>query len=249
MIKFFFLIFLLSIFLVSCKKEVANNSTTQISNSNNDQINFNYTGTPIGKFAEDIIDVEGNRYKSVLIGSQHWLAENMKVTMYNDKTPIRNVIHISDITKDSLWEKCIVPAWSYLDNKQTNKYLGLLYNFYVIDNKEKRNVCPVGWHVPNNNDWNLLINYLGGNEIAGDKLKEIGDKHWLAPNYGTNTSLFTAFPVEGNEDGHWWSTTDGYIYMNNFYRSYLSVDHFKSQASIGPDAKYNDAIPIRCIKD
>jgi len=249
MIKFFFLTFLFSIFLVSCKKEASNNSTTQVSTSNNDQINFNYIGTPIGKFADDIIDVEGNRYKSVLIGSQHWLAENLKVTMYNDKTPINNVVHHSDYVNDSIWRKNTAPAWCYLDNMSKNKYLGLLYNFYVIDNSLQKNVCPVGWRVPNNDDWNELINFLGGKNVAGDKLKEIGDKHWASGNLGTNTSLFTAFPVEGNKDGYWWSNSDGYKDFKYDYKSYLSLDRLKSVATIGPDADKNDAHPIRCIKN
>ena len=243
--KILFFTISLIVSLTSCKKK--SSTTNQVtSNVTNEEINFTCLGTAIGKFGNEETDVEGNKYKTVFIGKQQWFAENLKVTMYNDKTPIKNIVHISDVIKDSIWKKNTDPAWSYLDNVQTNKYLGLLYNFYVIDNGLKKNACPVGWRVPNNDDWNELINFLGGKEVAGDKLKEIGYKHWASGNLGANTSLFTAFPVEGHEDGDWWSNSDG---ANINYKSYLSLDHLKSLATIGPDADKNDALPIRCIKN
>ncbi len=245
--KILFFSISLLVSLTSCKKETS--TTNQESTINNEEINFNCSGTAIGKFGNDVTDVEGNKYKTVFIGKQQWFAENLKVTMYNDKAPITNIVHFSDYLKDSIWRKNTDPAWCYLENMSKNKYLGLLYNFYVIDNGLQKNACPVGWRVPNNDDWNELINYLGGKEIAGDKLKEIGDKHWYSGNLGTNTSLFTAFPVEGNKDGYWWSNSDGYKDFNKNYKSYLSLDRAKSSASLGPDADKNDALPIRCIKD
>ena len=246
--KILFLTISLIVSLTACKKETS--TTNSENNVNSEDINFNYSGTAIGKFGDDVTDVEGNKYKTVFIGKQQWFAENLKVTKYNDKTPIKNIErNFTDYVKDSMWRKNTDPAWCYLDNMPKNKYLGLLYNFYVIDNGSKKNACPEGWRIPNNDDWNELINFLGGKEVAGDKLKEMGDKHWASGNLGTNTSLFTAFPVEGNNDGYWWSNSDGYKDLTYSYKSYLSLDHSKSLATIGPDADKNKAFPIRCIKN
>ena len=242
--KILFLTISLIVSLTACKKETS--TTNSENNVNSEDINFNYSGTAIGKFGDDVTDVEGNKYKTVFIGKQQWFAENLKVTKYNDKTPIKNIErNFTDYVKDSMWRKNTDPAWCYLDNMPKNKYLGLLYNFYVIDNGSKKNACPEGWRIPNNDDWNELINFLGGKEFAGDKLKEMGDKHWASGNLGTNISLFTAFPVGNNEDGHWWSSSDG-TYLN--YKSRLGIDHSKSVAKIGNGEKTEPNL-IRCIKD
>jgi uncharacterized protein (TIGR02145 family) len=234
--------------LTACKKETS--TTNPENNVNSEDINFNYSGTAIGKFGDDVTDVEGNKYKTVFIGKQQWFAENLKVTKYNDKTPIKNIErNFSDYVKDSMWRKNIDPAWCYLDNMPKNKYLGLLYNFYVIDNGLQKNACPEGWRIPNNDDWNELINFLGGKEVAGDKLKEMGDKHWASGNLGTNTSLFTAFPVGNKYDGSWWSSSDGYNDSFYDYKSYLVIDHTKHGVSLGNDASKYDAYTIRCVKD
>ena len=134
-----------------------------------------------------IVDVDGNSYKTVFIGSQHWMGENLKVSKYNDGTFIPN------IKVDSLWQKDSLGAWCDYDNNPSNGIeYGKLYNWYVVNPKTIKNVCPSGWHVPTDAEWTILIDYLGGTNVAGGKMKEVGTAHWKTASTGTNSSLFTA---------------------------------------------------------
>ena len=151
-----------------------------------------------------IKDINGNIYKTVYIGTQHWMAENLKVNKYNDGTVIPNIIPKGERE----WHSD--GAWCYYDNKQVNnsKY-GKLYNWWVVNNT--KNVCPIGWHVPSSNDWHTLIDYLGGpkevienhgsytithsylDDNTAGKMKSTN--YWKNPNEGANNaSLFTALP-------------------------------------------------------
>lgn len=113
-------------------------------------------------------DIDGNTYKTVQIGNQIWMAENLKVTHLNDGLLIPNV-------KDSLtWDTYTKPAYCFFNNSSSSN-TGALYNFYSVETKK---LCPVGWHVPNNSDWNTLLNTIGGGEKAGEILKsEFGWDH------------------------------------------------------------------------
>ncbi len=147
--KKIFLIFALTSALFSCKKETSNttnsNTTNNPSNSvvcvDNPSINFTAIGTPVGKFSDCIMDVDGNIYKTVTIGTQTWMAENLKTLKYNDGTTIPNV-------KDSLeWSNLTTGAWCYYDNnKKYNTKYGKLYNWYSACStiNGNKNVCPTG---------------------------------------------------------------------------------------------------------
>ena len=164
----------------------------------------------------DITDAEGNTYKTVTIGTQTWMAENLKVTKYNDGTVIPN------ITDNTQWSQLSTGAWSYYNNDVTNnaKY-GKLYNWYAVSkiSNGNKNVCPTSWHVPTDAEWTVLTDYLGGAGIAGGKMKEVGTTNWNSPNTeATNISLFTGLPggdrssngsyrAIGNY-GYWWSSTE-----------------------------------------
>ena len=163
----------------------------------------------------NIIDIEGNSYKTVTIGTQTWFAENLKITKYNDGTSI-------PIVKDNKqWQYLTNPAYNeYIDTAANSKY-GKLYNWYAINptTNGNKNVCPIGWHVPTDTEWTLLTDYLGGESVAGGKMKIIGTKDWKTPNTGaTNLCMFNAFPSGGiglpinngniGGDGNWWSTTE-----------------------------------------
>jgi len=132
-----------------------------------------------------VTDIDGNVYRTVIIGNQEWMAENLKTTRYNDGQPIPN------ITGDSEWYNLRTPGYCWYNNDISNKETyGALYNWFAVNTGR---LAPAGWHVPNREEWSTLINYLGGENIAGGKLKETGDAHWLSPNTGaTNETGFTA---------------------------------------------------------
>src|SRR5664280_1993486 len=169
-----------------------------------------------------ITDVDGNIYNTVTIGTQTWMAENLKTTKYNDGTAIPLV------TDNSAWATLTTGAYSnYSDNPSNSTTYGRLYNGYVVDNNAAtkvasnggKNVCPTSWHVPTDAEWITLTTYLGGGSVAGGKLKETGTTHWTTPNTGaTNETGFTALPggyrstngaYNNFEDyGYWWSSTE-----------------------------------------
>jgi len=254
--------------IFSCKKESSNsnsNTTNPAACVDNPNINFKCIGNPIGKFGDCIKDIEGNTYKTVTIGSQTWMAENLKVSKYNDGTPIPNVT-------DSLqWFDVKSGAWCNYKNLDSNGVnYGKLYNWYVISTQK---ICPTGWHVPTQKDWQKLTQTLGsdsllalgelqdGDSIVSSKLREINSRHWFSKynsylnNDANNTSLFTALPAgarvkkfEGiNHVTVWWTSTidNGYIAppIINIEGQGLFFDP-------EPLNSYKNAgFSLRCIKD
>ncbi len=132
-------------------------------------------------------DIDGNIYGFVTIGTQIWMTHNLKTTKYNDGTPIPN------ITDDDTWENATTPGYCDNGNSAANAVTyGRLYNYYAVSTGK---LCPTGWHVPSESEWNTLVSYLGGASVAGGKLKQTGTTLWNAPNTGaTNESGFTAIP-------------------------------------------------------
>jgi uncharacterized protein (TIGR02145 family) len=158
-------------------------------------------------------DQDGNNYPAVEIGTQFWMAGNLKTTKYRNASPIPNV---TDITA---WKNLNSGAYCTYNNTEdpdTINTYGRLYNWFTI--KDTRGICPTGWHVPGDEEWTLLAGYLGGDSLAGGKLKETGTRHWTTPNTGaTNETGFTALPggfrsYNGRFEslgfyGYWWSAT------------------------------------------
>ena len=159
------------------------------------------------------VTYNGVTYNTVQIGNQCWLKENLRTTKYNDGTSITNV------TDNATWTSTTSGAYCCYSNNTSNcTTYGALYNWYAVNTGK---LCPSGWHVPSDAEWTTLVNYLGGEDVAGGKLKETGTTHWQSPNYGaTNSSGFTALPggyrFSGTGSfaflglvGYWWSSTDG----------------------------------------
>jgi len=156
-----------------------------------------------------VTDIDGNVYKTISIGTQNWMAENLKVTHYRNGDPI------PEVPDSTTWETITSGAYSNFDNNPNiGAVYGKLYNWYTIN--DSRNIAPMGWHVSTDLDWVQLTLYLGGDSIAGDKLKEVGTNHWRIPNTGANNeSGFTAISggmrlsTFDNIDiyGGWWSYT------------------------------------------
>lgn len=192
-------------------------------------------------------DVDGNMYKTVKIGNQWWMAENLKTTKYNDGTSIPLV------TDNTAWGALSSPRYCWYNNDVSNKNTyGALYNWFVVNTGK---LAPVGWHVPTVAEWTILTDYLGGVNIAGGKLKEAGTSHWQSPNQGaTNETGFTALPggyrsSNGTFEllggyGDFWQST-GYDATNAYYRVFYPVG-VSVPSSTHPKV-FGDS--VRCVKD
>ena len=193
-----------------------------------------------------VADVDNNHYRIVQIGSQVWMAENLKTTKFNDGTSIPL------ITDNNSWS-LPSPGYCWYSNDPTNKITyGALYNWFSAGNVK---LALVGWHIPTDDDWNLLTNFLGGQAIDGGKLKETGTTHWASPNAGaTNSSGFTALPggfrsSDGicyflNEVGFFWSSTENDISTAGSF-ALISSDPTSTLGFIDKREGYS----IRCIRN
>lgn len=161
---------------------------------------------------EIVTDFDGNVYHTVTIGTQVWMVENLRTTHNSAGDPIDNV------ADSTVWSNLREGDGAYVnydnDNSNATTY-GRLYNWSVV---KYTSLAPEGWRIPDDDDWEILITYLGGDSIAGGKMKELGLDHWSAPNSNaTNSSGFSALPggvrdVLGNFSnigsfGIWWSST------------------------------------------
>lgn len=203
-----------------------------------------------------VTDIDGNVYKTIIIGRQVWMAENLKTTKYNDGTTL------SWIKDAYAWSNLKAPVYCWYNNDEANykNTYGALYNWYTI---HSRNLCPSGWHVPTDVEWRTLQNYLGGAGVAGDRSKEIGTTHWISPNAGaTNERGFTALPCGSRHEngtfsgfwsqGGWWSSTetfiDGPIGVRNYFGWGLMVYWNISGILNGKFSKYL-GLSVRCLRD
>jgi uncharacterized protein (TIGR02145 family) len=144
-----------------------------------------------------VTDIDGNIYNIVRIGTQTWMNENLKTTLYNNGDPIPS------ITDNLTWAGSHSEAYCwYNNNEASNKNIyGALYTIYAAG--DVRNICPTGWHTGSDEDWTTLTDFLSGVTVAGGKLKESGTTHWGDPNTGaTNSSGMTIQPG-GNRSTAW----------------------------------------------
>jgi len=196
-------------------------------------------------------DQDGNFFSTVTIGTQVWMAENLKTTKYNDNT------NIPLVTDGTTWKTLITPGYCWYNNDATTykSTYGALYNWYAVNTAK---LCPTGWHVPSEAEWTTLTDYLGGQNLAGFKLKETGTTHWEAPNTGaTNETGFTALPggyrsssIDNNgafyyilTNGFWWSSKE--FPTSNAWNRYVSS--YDSYFYSGDRAKQY-GISVRCVK-
>jgi uncharacterized protein (TIGR02145 family) len=150
---------------------------------------------PQAKDAGTVTDIDGNVYKTVKIGAQIWMAENLKVTKFRDGTPI------PEVKNGEAWAGLTTGACCVYDNDPKNAAVyGRMYNFFAV--ADRRNIGPAGWHVPSKAEMETLAAYLGGSSVnfgpspANPKLKETGNAHWRRENQSlaTNSSGFSALP-------------------------------------------------------
>lgn len=208
----------------------------------------------------DLVDVRNGRaYRTVTIGEQQWMAEDLAATMFGDGVPIPLV------TGRDAWAALSTPAYSWYDEsdgRDRDRY-GLLYNWYAVDTGR---LCPAAWHVPTDADWTRLETTLGLSldEVSregirgagvGARLKEAGLAHWQPPNAGaTNGSGFSGRPgghrnwasgevVDRGLFGTWWSTTEASgerAWRRTLATTDDSVRRFSSHK--------RDGFAVRCVK-
>jgi uncharacterized protein (TIGR02145 family) len=203
-----------------------------------------------------VTDADGNVYKTIKIGTQVWMAENLKTTKY------RNGESINLISGQIAWSNLIIPkspAYCYTEFNAANANIyGHLYNWHAVN--DSRNIAPAGWHIPSDMEWATLIDFLGGkNTTTGNKLKATGTIYWKSPNDGNNSSGFTALAggamgfdgtyISSQNIGTfttWWSATAANDPVNNT----AFVRRIWFDASITATASLpNYGFSVRCIKD
>jgi len=211
----------------------------------------NSKGTSYGNVQNFIIgavDYDGNVYDTVKIGTQVWLKQSLKTTHYSNGDPITLV------TNNATWASLTTEAYCWYNNDYAayGVTYGALYNWYAVS--DSRNICPVGWHVPNDTEWNTLITYLGSN--SGGKMKETGITHWSAPNTGaTNESGFNGLPSGFRQEA------DGsFGYVGYYFECWGSTESNASSAN-DHELYYNNTgvysvslskrygFVVRCIKN
>jgi uncharacterized protein (TIGR02145 family) len=195
----------------------------------------------------NVKDADGNVYRTVKIGEQVWMAENLRTTKFKGGSSIPIV------TNGASWGGLSTSAYCWYNNDMSSyaDTLGAIYNGYAALTDS---ICPSGWHVPSNTEWAELIDFVGGSAVAGGKLKEAGTKTWNSPNTGaTDEYNFTAvaggarsfsgtFSLIGT-DGDYWSSTptsssNYYIKLNH---DNTSTDNFSYDQKSGKS--------IRCVRD
>ena len=268
--KLFILLVFASSF-VACKKKTTSPTTTinstdttkafkdttkntnSVTCNENQNVDFTCKGTPMGKFGECIKDIDGNVYKTVIIGKQQWMAQNLNTRRFNDGTNITNVIDNKE------WYNSSSPNWCFTNNDSVlpNIYnIGKLYSGNVITST--KNVCPSGWHIPSDSEWDILINYLGGDLLAADKLKEISNNVWDNSVNSSNISLFTALPGGSRQSAGDFTSIGNYAYFWCFNKSSNVIGNYTIVSVTASTKKYlypsaskniNIGLSVRCIKD
>lgn len=198
-------------------------------------------------------DQEGNTYRTIAIGTQVWMAENLRTTVYRNGDPI------PVITGDNQWVALTTGArCNYYNESAYVAVYGSLYNWYTVN--DSRNLAPAGWHVATDADWTTLTSFLGGENVAAKELKETGTIHWQSydmTHNATNSSGFTALPGGFRYEiymgrtfwymdfyGRWWSATEydaTEAWSREMYTGEDKVGRFESGKLYG--------YSVRCVKD
>jgi uncharacterized protein (TIGR02145 family) len=199
-----------------------------------------------------VTDYDGNTYQVVRIGDQVWMADNLRTTHFCDGTALKNVTN-------GYWDQSVpVYGWYNNDSASYNQPYGCLYNFESTIRIRGLNICPVGWHVADEKDWTKLIDYLGGEDVAGGKLKEAGTTHWQNPNSGaTNETGFNGLPggmTDFNNGfsslgitGYYWSAGD----INEIADPKVFIHALSSENSkvVTIESSKIHGNSVRCIRD
>jgi uncharacterized protein (TIGR02145 family) len=206
----------------------------------------------------NVTDIDGNVYASVTNCGLTFTKQNLNVTTYSDGTPIPQV------TDQNAFVGSTTGAWCYYNNDPANGAVyGKLYNWYaaagiydaasLANPTLRKKLAPTGWHIPSDAEWTTLTTCLGGEPVAGGKMKETGTAHWTTPNTGaTNYSGFTALPGAYRDNvgafyliglqGYWWSSSEA----NGAWSRRLiwgSASAYRNNSSKGC------GFSVRCLRD
>lgn len=207
-----------------------------------------------GQDCSSVTDIDGNVYPVVTIGTQCWMAENLRTAHYRDGTPIPNV------TDNNAWTQLNTGAWCNYDNDPANDATyGKLYNWYAVD--DARGLCPQGWHVSTDAEWTQLTDHLGGGSVAGGPMKTIGNTDagtglWRAPNTGaTNASGFSGLPggyrnyngtfYDLGYYGNWYSASSSVgedVWYRTLYYNYGGISRYANDGE-------RQGFCVRCLRD
>lgn len=202
-------------------------------------------------FAQSVTDLDDHTYTTRKISDQTWMGQNLDVSHFRNGDPI------PEVNTDEEWEKAGLerkPAWCYYEGSgEQGKTYGKLYNWYAVN--DSRGLAPKGWHIPSEEEWMKLSKSLGGDELAGKKLKEKGTVHWKSPNESaTNESGFSALPgglnysfgtfVDLGITGYWWTST-----ANGDETAVLYSLSYKDSALNNLFLNKGVGISVRCVKD
>lgn len=239
--KFYFSLILFLLFLFGCGKDENPDASNETNGKTTAVFNSSLT-------YGSLTDQDGNTYKTIKIGSQTWMAENLRTTKYRNGDLIDTT---TPSTKDISSENQPKYQWTFDFNVGENNVItyGRIYTYYTTT--DSRNVAPSGWHVSTSDDWETLVNFLGNESLLGLKLKEVGTTHWDNPNLGaTNESGFTALPggirksngtfIEHGGYGKWWSSDD---------KAYCKVNGDDNYVILTTTGDKNEGCYLRCVKD
>ncbi|MGL1888953.1 MAG: fibrobacter succinogenes major paralogous domain-containing protein [Reichenbachiella sp.] len=223
--------------------------SNSISIANIENLTFETNEMAITIPNEALEDIEGNYYKIDEIGSQTWMAENLRTTKYNDGADI------PEVTNNEEWSTLTTPGYAWYNNDSGNYAddYGALYNWYTVETDK---LCPTDWHIPTHDEINTLVEFYGGSELAGGKLKKYDSNYWEDPNSGVEDfNIFSAVgagykSTDGStvlihEETLFWSSTksesentSGILHLSN------SEEH-----AVLSFSNWNYGYSIRCIKD
>jgi len=218
----------------------------------------NNTGTAYGNqqtftttaTSQTVTDIDGNTYNTVQIGTQVWMSENLKTSRYRNGGSIPYVLGNTD------WQALTTGAWSYYNHDAANDPIyGKLYNWYTTLGDT---LCPTGWGVPTDAEWTILTTYLGGESVAGGKMKSVGTTYWNDPNTGaTNESGFSVLPggcrssngsfFDIRNYAFFWSATE--FDIDYAWFRYLNFNNSNVRDNLIFNDDKSSGASVRCLRD
>ena len=199
-------------------------------------------------YGNTVNDIDGNTYLTTVINGQEWMAEDLRVSRYQNGDPITNAIANEE------WNGIEIGAYSWYNNiNDSTKGYGSLYNWVAM--VDSRNIAPEGWHVPSDEEWQNMVDYLSGKSVAGGKIKEVGTEHWVHFNIGaTNESGFTAIPGGYRKNDGTFRNRGSYGYYGTTTESTEQSSWYWKVQYDGRDLyRYNldkqSGFSVRCLKD
>ena len=201
-----------------------------------------YSWNLFGPETGTVIDYDGNTYKTVLIGDQWWMTENLKTTHFRNGDPIPR------ISDNTAWGQDSLAAYCLFDNSDS---LNCLYNWHAVN--DSLSIAPEGWHIPNDSEWQILVEHIGGDRVAGDMLKS--KNGWGDLDEGNNDVGFNALPtgyrhfegdfIEADSTVYYWSST---LYTEGTWSKAYGLKAGQSEIIAG--FRYqNSGFSVRCVKD